>query len=74
LSYLVQLRISGLFEQVGDGEHDAWADIGRWLFDRRYLLSPATTPEHFTPQACAKASRTRCRCWARRPAPWSSRC
>ncbi|MFN7724718.1 MAG: MMPL family transporter [Rubrivivax sp.] len=44
-----QLRDSGLFEQVSNGEHDAWADVGRWLFDRRYLLSPATTPEHFTP-------------------------
>ncbi|RZA12651.1 MAG: transporter, partial [Lysobacteraceae bacterium] len=42
------LRRSGRFDQVSNGEHDAWAGVGRWMVDRRYLLSPAVTPEHFT--------------------------
>lgn len=42
------LRRSGRFDQVSNGENDAWAGIGRWMVDRRYLLSPAVTPEHFT--------------------------
>ncbi len=41
------LRASGLFEQVSNGENDAWADIGRWVFEHRYTLSPAITPERF---------------------------
>ncbi len=41
------MRASGLFEQVNNGENDAWAGIGTWLFERRYLLSPASTPEHY---------------------------
>lgn len=41
------LRGSGLFEQVGNGENNAWSAVGEWLFERRYALSPATTPEHF---------------------------
>ena len=45
-----KLRASRLFEQVSNGENDAWTDVGRWLFERRYLLSPATTPAHFTPE------------------------
>jgi len=42
------MRDSGLFEQVSNGDNDAWADIGTWLFERRYLLSPAVTPERFS--------------------------
>lgn len=42
------LRSSGRFDQVSNGENDAWAGVGRWMVDRRYLLSPAVTPEHFT--------------------------
>ena len=41
------LRTSGLFEQVSNGDNDAWADVGRWMVERRYLLSPAVTPERF---------------------------
>ena len=43
-----KLRASGLFEQVGNGETEAWSDVGAWLFEHRYLLSPAVTPERFT--------------------------
>ena len=42
------LRGSGLFEQVSNGENEAWNAVGDWLFTRRYALSPATTPEHFS--------------------------
>ncbi len=42
------LRASGQFDQVSNGENDAWADVGTWMFERRYLLSPAITPERFT--------------------------
>ncbi len=42
------LRSSGRFDQVSNGENDAWAGIGRWMVERRYLLSPAITPDHFT--------------------------
>ncbi|WP_127998560.1 MMPL family transporter [Piscinibacter defluvii] len=41
------LRASGLFEQVSNGENDAWSEAGQWLFERRYALSPAVTPERF---------------------------
>jgi predicted exporter len=43
-----QLRGSGLFEQVQNGEQDAWKDVGQWLFEHRYQLSPAVTPERFS--------------------------
>ena len=42
------LRGSGRFDQVSNGENDAWAGVGRWMVERRYLLSPAVTPERFT--------------------------
>jgi predicted exporter len=44
------LRASGRFDQVSNGDHDAWAGVGRWMVERRYLLSPAVTPERFTPE------------------------
>ena len=42
------LRASGRFDQVSNGDNDAWADVGRWIFEHRYLLSPAVTPARFT--------------------------
>lgn len=42
------MRDSGRFDQVSNGENDAWAGIGTWMFERRYLLSPAVAPEHFS--------------------------
>jgi predicted exporter len=42
------LRGSGLFEQVQNGETEAWADVGTWLFEHRYQLSPAVDAQRFT--------------------------
>ena len=41
------LRASGRFAQVSNGERDAHAGLGRWLFEHRYQLSPAVTRAHF---------------------------
>ncbi|MBI5719812.1 MAG: MMPL family transporter [Burkholderiales bacterium] len=49
------LRSSGLFEQVQNGEREAFAELGRWLFEHRYLLSPAVTPEHFGAEGLREA-------------------
>ncbi len=49
------LRASGLFEQVNNGETEAWAEVGTWLFEQRYLLSPAVTPARFTPDGLREA-------------------
>jgi predicted exporter len=43
------LRAGGHFEQVNNGEDDAWSGVGTWVFERRYQLSPAVTREHFEP-------------------------
>ena len=42
------LRGSGLFEQVNNGERAAWGDIGQWLIEHRYALSPAIDAARFT--------------------------
>ena len=42
------MRASGLFEQVQNGETAAFGDIGSWLVEHRYQLSPAVTPQRFT--------------------------
>ncbi len=42
------LRASGLFEQVQNGETSAFGEIGTWLFENRYLLSPAVSAQRFT--------------------------
>ncbi len=49
------MRASGLFEQVNNGETDAWADTGTWLFEHRYQLSPAVNAAHFTPDGLKSA-------------------
>jgi predicted exporter len=43
-----RLRASGLFERVDNGDSAGFADVGRFLFDNRYLLSPAVEPARFT--------------------------
>ena len=43
-----RLRDSGLFEQVSNGETEAWAQVGAWLVDNRYALSPAVNAQRFT--------------------------
>lgn len=49
------MRASGLFEQVNNGETDAWAGTGTWLFEHRYQLSPAVDAAHFTPAGLKSA-------------------
>ena len=41
------LRASGEFATVSNGETTAFADTGRFVFEHRYLLSPAVDAEHF---------------------------
>jgi predicted exporter len=43
------MRGSGFFDQVSNGEHEAWKDVGEWIFEHRYLLSPAVDASRFTP-------------------------
>jgi predicted exporter len=42
------LRGSGFFEQVQNGQSDTWAEVGTWLFERRYQLSPAVDAQRFS--------------------------
>jgi len=49
------LRETGLFEQVNNGDRAALADLGRWVLDRRYLLSPAVDARHFSPDGLRDA-------------------
>ncbi len=42
------MRAGGRFEQVHNGETSDWASVGQWLFDQRYLLSPAVNAERFS--------------------------
>jgi predicted exporter len=43
-----QLRASPHFDTVQNGDHTDAAATGQFLFDHRYLLSPAVTAERFT--------------------------
>ena len=43
-----RMRASDLFQHVNNGERSDWAEVGRWLVDHRYLLSPAVNAERFT--------------------------
>ncbi len=42
------LREGGVFEQVQNGQSDGFAQVGSWLFDNRYALSPAVDTQRFT--------------------------
>ena len=42
------LRASGLFEQVQNGENEAWSAVGSWIVEHRYQLSPAVDAQRFT--------------------------
>jgi|CXWL01.1.fsa_nt_gi predicted exporter len=42
------LRASGLFEQVQNGETEAWGGVGEWLVQHRYQLSPAVDAQRYT--------------------------
>ena len=43
------LRANGLFEQVQNGETDSFLQIGEFLVQNRYALSPAVNADRFTP-------------------------
>jgi len=42
-----RLNASGAFDQVLNGEHDALAAVGRWVFEHRYAISPAIDERRF---------------------------
>jgi predicted exporter len=42
------LRKSGLFEQVQNGQSEGFEQVGTFLFDHRYQLSPAVDVQRFT--------------------------
>lgn len=54
-SLAAALRASGLFEQVQNGERAAFAEVGRWLFEHRYALSPAVAPGRFSAEGLREA-------------------
>jgi predicted exporter len=43
-----QMRASTLFEQVHNGEVDAWSQVGAFLVEHRYVLSPGVDAQRFT--------------------------
>ena len=49
------LRDSGLFEQVQNGETEAFSQVGTWLFENRYALSPAVGAQRFSPDGLRDA-------------------
>lgn len=49
------LRSDARFEQVHNGEHEALAAAGQWVFEQRYLLSPAVEPRRFQPEGLREA-------------------
>jgi predicted exporter len=50
-----KLRADTRFEQVNNGQTEGFAGFGQWLFEHRYQLSPAVTPERFTAQGLREA-------------------
>ena len=48
LQLAAALRASGLFETVSNGDNAALQDSGKFLFEHRYLLSPAVDAERFS--------------------------
>ncbi len=50
-----RLRGSGLFEQVHNGDRSAWAAVGEWVVQHRYLLSPAVQVQRFSADGLREA-------------------
>jgi predicted exporter len=50
-----RLRADALFEQVLNGDFTAFAAVGRWVFEHRYLLSPAVEPRRFSAEGLREA-------------------
>ncbi len=48
LAYAKALRASGEFEAVHNGDNSAFEATGKFLFEHRYLLSPAIDAQRFT--------------------------
>ena len=42
------LRASGIFESVSNGDHSQYEGTAKFLFEHRYLLSPAVDAQRFT--------------------------
>jgi len=50
-----QLRASGLFDLVQNGEYSDWTEAGQWLFAHRYQLAPGLDAAHFEVQGLRDA-------------------
>jgi predicted exporter len=50
-----RLRADPAFEQVLNGDFTAFAAVGRWVFDHRYLLSPAVDARRFSVEGLREA-------------------
>jgi predicted exporter len=50
-----RLRESGLFESVNNGDNRQYAALGQFLFEHRYLLSPAVDAQRFTADGLGEA-------------------
>ena len=48
LQFANTLRKSGAFDTVNNGDTSQWKDSGAFLFEHRYLLSPAVDAARFT--------------------------
>jgi predicted exporter len=53
--FAAQLRASGRFDAVLNGDAEAWQSAGAALFAHRYLLSPAVDAERFTSDGLREA-------------------
>jgi predicted exporter len=49
------LRATGFYDTVANGDNSDWQAAGRFLFDHRYLLSPAVDAARFTPDGLRNA-------------------
>ena len=50
-----RLRADAAFEQVLNGDFTAFAAVGRWVFEHRYLLSPAVDARRFSAEGLRDA-------------------
>ena len=50
-----RLRADAAFEQVLNGDFTAFAAVGRWVFEHRYLLSPAVDARRFSVEGLREA-------------------
>ena len=55
LALAERLRADGSFEQVLNGDLSAFAAVGRWTLEHRYLISPAVNAQRFTAEGLHEA-------------------